>query len=505
MFGDVKKIDLSDCRCTNCAAQRLRVTQPIDPQSVQPNAIVCEQCGTEFDVIYGVPYLLMLEERDFLALVEIAGEYDSPQYQLDNFTPYDDSWPRILAACKEAPDYEAYKASIPSEYAAGLDDRFDQWRMLDIISGNVDLTRKKVLVVGAGLGFDSNLLAFRGADITAVDLNPQTNSIGVRQLPKARWIGALGRRLPFIDASFDHVFISASLHHVLDVSATLLEMLRVVKIGGSVFTTNDSHSADITTDLDDARFWNDHPDVLRGINENTPRLKVYIDPLLDHADQLDIEFWTHRAFGFYVEEEKRRRDFLDPLRWDLLKYHKLLRETAGGVFMRITPNSQISVPFTAPTRPIVTPAELFAFVGRKSEAMAHIAHFTPSNYLSPPFPGPPGNTKFQVLNGWRWTEPGEQGRDAYMSGRWYVRRPKHRKKLVVSAGPPSCEAAARISVTVDGSIRAEKICRGGRSVKFVINVADTPAETPVAVEVSFSSKSTEMTQKLLHVERIDFT
>ncbi|MBL8550633.1 MAG: class I SAM-dependent methyltransferase [Hyphomonadaceae bacterium] len=496
--------DLSDCRCIRCEAGALAMNEPIDPARVQPGALGCGACGARYDVIHGVPYLLALEESDFVALVEIAGEYDSPSYELGQFKPMDDSWPRTLAACKEASDYEAFKASLAPGYAAGLDDRYDQYRMLDVLTGEMDLRGKKVLVVGAGLGFDTNLLMYRGARCTAVDLNPQTNTIGAIQTPRARWIGALGRRLPFIDAAFDHVFISASLHHVLDVSATIVEMLRVLKPGGSLVTTNDSHSADATSDLEDARFWNDHQDVLRGINENTPRLKVYIDPILERIDDLDVDFWTHRAFGLWVEEENARKNLLEPRRWDLKRDHVRLRETGGGIFMRVTPRKQIANPLPPPGPSVVTPAELFSFVGRKREAMACIARLAPAHLVSPLFPGPAGNTKFQLLNGWRWTEPGEQGRDAYLCGRWYVRRDKRQKKLVVEVFPKRIGAPdPEVTVAVDGAVKkAFRVARGSRK-KVVVDIADTPVDRPMALEVSMSPPGEGLEQRLLRVMRLD--
>src|SRR5262249_39590486 len=145
---------------------------------------------------------------------------------------------------------------------------------------------------------------------------------------------------PFVDGYFDHVFISASLHHVLDVSATIVEMLRVVKPGGCVITTNDSYMADSVTDAEDARFWNDHAAVLRGINENRPRLREFIDPLIERKNLLDVELWTSRAFGVWSRRTLTYKNHTEPTRWDLWQSHRALRTSGGGIFMRVTPKVQ---------------------------------------------------------------------------------------------------------------------------------------------------------------------
>jgi SAM-dependent methyltransferase len=462
----------------------------------------------DFEILDGVPYLMVIEEPDFLSLVEIAGEFDSSSYRMEDARELDDTWPDLLTKRHEAQDKDLKSliASLSPQQAHQLEDRYEQWREIWLLSRDIDLVDKKVLVVGAGLGFDTNLLLYRGAKVTAVDLNPQTNAFGRNQTPKARWVGAIGRRLPFIDQSFDYVFISASLHHVLDVSATIVEMLRLVKVGGSLITTNDSFSRDATTDLDDARMWNDHRAVLRGINENTPRLKVFIDPVLAHNENLDIEFWTSRAFGVWVETHKTRMDFLMPRKWSLRHDAGRLRDAAGGLFMRLTPREAITSEFKAPGKAIAKPSQLREFIGRKREAMAFIAHLAPPAFLSPRFPAAAGNTKFQVLNGWRWREESETGREACLLGRWWVHRAARDRTLYVTVKAPDMADATDplFSLAVDGEVILRKRAHRGESVDLCADMSSVRVDAPIAIEIAMDPDSEVFEQGLFRVERLSF-
>jgi SAM-dependent methyltransferase len=418
----------------------------------------------------------------------------------------DDFWPRLLADYDKAEDKAAYRNGLGAGVRSSFDNRQEEWSEIQTVSAAFDLAGKNVLVVGAGLGFDANLLLHRGARITAVDLNPQTNSIGARQTPAARWIGGLGRSLPFVDDYFDFVFINAALHHVLDVSATVVEMLRVVKPGGSVITSSDSYARDDQTDQEDAKSWNDHAAVLRGINENRHRLQVYIDPLLVRADALDIEYWTSRAYGLWNAETKTYDNLLTPTRWDLLADHKRLRESAGGMFMRVTKKHAIGETFRPAGEAIMAPSDLSQFIGRKTEAMAHLAHLAPAAFVTKDFPGPPGNTKFQVLNGWRWREPGERGRQAYLCGRWFTRRPRGASQIFAELRAPMRENAvpAEFQIAVDGRVRVTAPVKRGQTETLSVDIADAPFDRPIAIELRMSISSEDFDDGLFQVETCFF-
>jgi SAM-dependent methyltransferase/uncharacterized protein YbaR (Trm112 family) len=500
-------LDLSDCRCVHCGKDDILVTQWSGDVN-DKGLIECSSCGSSYEILDGIPYLMELEQADFLSLVEIAGEFDSSNYQPDKARPLDSAWPDLLKRRHETADGDlsALYEEIGPEMRPQLEDRYEQWREIWLLSREIDFKDKKVLVVGAGLGFDTNLLLHRGAIATAVDLNPQTNSFGRVQVPRARWIGAVGRRLPFVDGAFDYVAVSASLHHVLDVSATILEMLRVLKPGGSLITTNDSFSRDETTELEDAKSWNDHPAVLRGINENTPRLCVFIDPLIALQRNLEIEFWTSRAFGVWVDSQKTTMDFLMPRKWSLGHDHQRLRNAAGGLFMRVTPKVAMAREFTTPGQMIVKPSTLRSLIGNKRQAMAEIAHVAPKSFLSPKFPAAPGNTKFQVLNGWRWREEGELGREAYLLGRWWRLRSDREKVLYLRVAASLYPDASDplFNVVVDGRVLASRRVHRGERTDIAVDVSDIRSDVPIAIEISMDPDSELFLHGLFRVERLDF-
>ena len=100
-----------------------------------------------------------------------------------------------------------------------------------------DLTGKRVLEIGCGLGRHSVLLAKSGASVTSFDLSLNSvaaardraamNAVG----EKVALVVAAAEALPFADASFDVIFGRSILHH-LEVYPTLSELHRVLRPGG---------------------------------------------------------------------------------------------------------------------------------------------------------------------------------------------------------------------------------------------------------------------------------
>ena len=105
---------------------------------------------------------------------------------------------------------------------------------------------KKVLDIGAGLGWDSHRLHLLGANVTALEYSPLLAESGRENFPHIRWIGGFSHVLPFKNQMFDAVFCNAALHHMRDVSKAISEALRVLKQGGILVTTCDSFRPDCT-------------------------------------------------------------------------------------------------------------------------------------------------------------------------------------------------------------------------------------------------------------------
>ncbi|HEV8686705.1 MAG TPA: class I SAM-dependent methyltransferase [Gaiellaceae bacterium] len=97
----------------------------------------------------------------------------------------------------------------------------------------VELCGRSVLVVCAGSGMDAEFLARSGACVTTVDIS---HGAATRTLERARRAGfdlvplvADVERLPFVDASFDVVYVHDGLHHLDRPERGLEEMTRVAR------------------------------------------------------------------------------------------------------------------------------------------------------------------------------------------------------------------------------------------------------------------------------------
>ena len=95
----------------------------------------------------------------------------------------------------------------------------------------------RVLNVGCGTGGFNVAVEHAGAESYGLDANP--DAIRICNLRCAlgaggRYVVAAAESLPFRDASFDLVYCLSTLEHVADVEATVSEMVRVARPGGSI-------------------------------------------------------------------------------------------------------------------------------------------------------------------------------------------------------------------------------------------------------------------------------
>jgi SAM-dependent methyltransferase len=86
----------------------------------------------------------------------------------------------------------------------------------------------RILELGGGTGYQAKLLAERGFEVYSIDL-PTTNYREHQVYPVIPYDG---RHFPFADRSFDVVFSSNLLEHVVDLAVLHRETARVLRPGG---------------------------------------------------------------------------------------------------------------------------------------------------------------------------------------------------------------------------------------------------------------------------------
>ncbi len=91
---------------------------------------------------------------------------------------------------------------------------------------------ERVLDLAAGTGTSAEPFRRAGAEVVACDFSLGMLRVGRSRLPRLAFAAGDATSLPFADGSFDAVTISFGLRNVVDVTAALAEMARVVRPGG---------------------------------------------------------------------------------------------------------------------------------------------------------------------------------------------------------------------------------------------------------------------------------
>lgn len=126
------------------------------------------------------------------------------------------------------PTYERYAATL----SFGQDPRWRRFLVTRIEAGPDDT----VLDVATGTGAVAReLLARKGCAVVGLDQSPEMLAEARRRLPAdVELIEGTADALPFADASFDALTFTYLLRYVSDPAATLHEVTRVVKPGGTI-------------------------------------------------------------------------------------------------------------------------------------------------------------------------------------------------------------------------------------------------------------------------------
>ena len=104
--------------------------------------------------------------------------------------------------------------------------RLDVGRVVDLTLEGLSFA-KTILEVGVGSGVFAEQFAFRGLEVTGLDVNPQMVSAAQSFVPSGDFRVGIAEKLPFDDKSFTIVFMGLLLHEVDDLMAALSEARRV--------------------------------------------------------------------------------------------------------------------------------------------------------------------------------------------------------------------------------------------------------------------------------------
>jgi 2-polyprenyl-3-methyl-5-hydroxy-6-metoxy-1,4-benzoquinol methylase len=112
----------------------------------------------------------------------------------------------------------------------------DEPNPFEALMGLASLRGQRVLEIGCGMGFHTEMLARTGAGVTAVDLSATSVSATQTRLEQKKLPADVrqmdAERLEFPDASFDLVWSWGVIHHSSRTGRIVREIARVLKPGG---------------------------------------------------------------------------------------------------------------------------------------------------------------------------------------------------------------------------------------------------------------------------------
>ena len=110
--------------------------------------------------------------------------------------------------------------------------RYGQDRRLEMVRGVVDLRDARILDVGCGIGTYVRRFRQYSDDVHGIEVEPERAAEASLELPNI--VQAVGEALPYPDDHFDLVFSNEVIEHVDDDGATVAEMVRVTRPGGTI-------------------------------------------------------------------------------------------------------------------------------------------------------------------------------------------------------------------------------------------------------------------------------
>lgn len=270
--------NLALLRCSNCGSML----------NQEQTGLICEKCGERYAINdLGVPLLGKFGHADLHNLMEMVTTHK--RYLVDKkngFSQYEN----MFLAYDHDPSEENMKQAGMFPIPAWFVTRYKEWKIWRLFLGTKNLKNKRILIVGAGDGFEATHFHHFEPQITALENDPFKARRGQLNLPDTFWVQGFAHNLPFPDESFDYIICNKALHHMADVPKAIEEFLRVVKVGGEVLTISDSFLIKENKDTQ-LKIFNHHAAVLNGVNENCPVLETFLQPLKKHRTSISGDFY----------------------------------------------------------------------------------------------------------------------------------------------------------------------------------------------------------------------
>ncbi len=122
------------------------------------------------------------------------------------------------------PTYDRYARLL----SLGQDPRWRRFMVSRVPAGT------HVLDVATGTGAVAELLVARGCTVVGLDQSPEMLEVARRRVAYAQLVEGRAESLPFEEGSFDALTFTYLLRYVEDPVATLRELVRVVRPGGTI-------------------------------------------------------------------------------------------------------------------------------------------------------------------------------------------------------------------------------------------------------------------------------
>ncbi len=109
-----------------------------------------------------------------------------------------------------------------------------QQKRFDLVKRNVELSGKRILDVGCGIGMYSQKFFEKGAKVLGIDIDDENIKKAKELSPEIDFWVAKAEALPFENNSFDLIFLNEVLEHVDDDKRVIQESLRVLRPEGKI-------------------------------------------------------------------------------------------------------------------------------------------------------------------------------------------------------------------------------------------------------------------------------